>query len=75
MYGGDGGKEIDGKKWETITGYKVCNDPVKVKKGDRLYMTSEYDVTRHRLRPNSGEHAMEAEGMALATFQFAKALA
>ncbi|KAF2399482.1 hypothetical protein EJ06DRAFT_53637 [Trichodelitschia bisporula] len=50
-YGDEGGstKAPDGKSWQTITGYTPCDTPVPIKKGDKVYMTSEYDLTKHRL--------------------------
>ncbi|QDS72135.1 hypothetical protein FKW77_004102 [Venturia effusa] len=65
------------EKWETIQSYTPCSQPVKIKKGDKLTMDSTYDLTKHKLRPDA--HAMGmgggagegAEGMALATYQFA----
>ncbi|KAF2663440.1 hypothetical protein BT63DRAFT_461169 [Microthyrium microscopicum] len=71
IYGGDGGTVIDGKSWETITSYSLCKDPVRIRIGDKLKISSEYDLSRHRLRPMSKDHGMEAEAMALANFQFA----
>ena len=65
------------KKWETITSYSPCADPVKIKKGDKLSMDSNYDLTKHTLRPDAHSMGMGggagegAEGMALATFQWA----
>jgi hypothetical protein len=51
VYGVDGGSTNapDGKKWETITAYTPCDTPIPIKKGDKVYMTSEYDLTKHRL--------------------------
>jgi hypothetical protein len=72
LYGKDTSKTtVEG--WETITGYSPCQVAVPIKVGDKVKMTSEYDLTKHRLRPNSMDHSMEAEGMALANFIFAKA--
>jgi uncharacterized protein (DUF927 family) len=36
-------------RWETITDYTLCLDPVKIKKGDNLTMEAHYDSTKHRL--------------------------
>jgi hypothetical protein len=47
--GGEGGTTIDGQTWETITSYTPCLGPVPIRKGDVLTMTSEYDLTKHRL--------------------------
>lgn len=49
-YGGtDGGATINGQKWETITAYDVCKEPVKITKGDSITMEAWYDLTAHRL--------------------------
>jgi len=49
--GSEGGaaSALDGQKWETITGYTPCDTPVAIKKGDKVYITSDYDLTKHRL--------------------------
>jgi hypothetical protein len=51
VYGGDHGtdKSNTGEKWETISSYTNCHDPVKIKKGDKLTMTADYDLTKHKL--------------------------
>jgi hypothetical protein len=50
IYGGtDGGAVINGEKWETITAYDICKDPVKISKGDNLTMEAWYDLTAHKL--------------------------
>jgi hypothetical protein len=51
IYGSDGGatNALDGKRWETITGYTPCEKAIPIKKGDSVYITSEYDLTKHRL--------------------------
>jgi hypothetical protein len=50
VYGGaEGETAIDGQKWETITSYKPCLEPIPLKVGDVLMMTSDYDLTKHRL--------------------------
>jgi len=73
VYGRDGGGiSIDGAKWETITAYTPCQEPVKIMKGDNLTMEAYYDLTQHRLRPQSNDHSESAEGMALALFQYAR---
>ncbi|KAE9981883.1 hypothetical protein EG328_011339 [Venturia inaequalis] len=49
-YGGtDGGTTINGQKWETITAYDVCKEPIKVTKGDTITMEAWYDLTAHKL--------------------------
>jgi hypothetical protein len=73
IYGDEGtATALDGKKWQTITGYTPCEKPVPIKKGDKVYMTSEYDLTKYRLRPDNSHADAEAEGMALANFIWAK---
>jgi hypothetical protein len=42
-------QELTKLRWETITGYTVCPEPVKVQKGDNLTMEAQYDSTKHRL--------------------------
>jgi hypothetical protein len=48
-YGGEGhtSKTSDGKVWETIRATSTCEDPVKVTKGDKVYMQANYDVGLH----------------------------
>jgi hypothetical protein len=57
-------------RWESITSYTPCAEPVQIKTGDSLTMDAHYDLTKHKLRPRSGNTG-EAEGMALATFVYA----
>jgi len=71
IYGGDGKVEVDGKKWETISSYSKCREPIKLKAGDKVVLSSDYDLTKHRARPRSSEHGMEAEAMAVAFYRFA----
>jgi hypothetical protein len=49
VYGQDGGTSINGEKWETITSYTPCLDPVRITWGDKIKMTSDYDLTKHKL--------------------------
>jgi hypothetical protein len=51
IYGGakSAEKTIGAEKWETITSYTLCDKPIQVKKGDILKMSSEYDLTKHKL--------------------------
>jgi hypothetical protein len=51
VYGGlkSAEAQLGGDKWETITSYTPCDKPIKVKVGDKLKMSSEYDLTKHRL--------------------------
>jgi len=73
LYGGDGGTTVNGQKWETITSYSQCLEPIKVSKNDKVTMTANYDLTKHKLRPGSVDHSMEAEAMAITFFQYALA--
>jgi len=72
IYGQDGASTVNGEKWETITSYSPCRDPIKLTRGDKVMMTSDYDLRQHKLRPGSANHGMEAEAMAIALFSFAK---
>lgn len=38
-----------GEKWDTITGYTLCTEPVKITTGDKLVMSVVYDLTKYRL--------------------------
>jgi hypothetical protein len=49
VYGQDGGISVNGEKWETITSYTPCLEPVKIKPGDQVKMTSDYDLLKHKL--------------------------
>jgi hypothetical protein len=49
LYGKDDGAiAVDGEKWETITAYEPCQ-AVKIKKGDKVKISAEYDPRQHRL--------------------------
>jgi hypothetical protein len=49
QYGGEGhtGKTPDGHVWETIRVTSTCREPIKVIKGDKLYMEAHYDLGLH----------------------------
>jgi hypothetical protein len=49
VYGADGTVDVNGAKWDTISSYTPCNEAVKVNKGDKLGLASEYDLTKHQL--------------------------
>jgi hypothetical protein len=50
IYGEEGtANALDGKKWQTITGYTPCEHPIQINKGDKISMSSEYDLTKYRL--------------------------
>jgi hypothetical protein len=49
IYGsGSGGFKLNDQEWETIERYTSC-DTVKLNAGDKIKMTSDYDLTKHRL--------------------------
>jgi hypothetical protein len=48
IYGGES-KAVNGEKWDTITAYGDCKDPIKVSVADKLTMSVEYDLTKYRL--------------------------
>ena len=39
----------DGKKWESISAIRDCQEPIKVKKGDKLKLVAVYDMETHPL--------------------------
>jgi hypothetical protein len=39
----------DGQQWQTINGYTPCDTAIPIKKGDKAYITSVYDLTKYRL--------------------------
>jgi hypothetical protein len=49
IYGQDGGTVVSKEKWETITSYSPCEDPVEVKAGDKIKISSDYDLRKHKL--------------------------
>ena len=49
IYGQDGGTSVNGEKWETITSYSPCPEPVQIKSGDRIKISSDYDLRQHKL--------------------------
>jgi hypothetical protein len=50
IYGGEGGEiNIDGKKWATISKMTECNEPIPVKKGDKLKVQATYNTIAHPL--------------------------
>jgi hypothetical protein len=49
IYGqGASGPKLNNEPWETIEHYTSC-DTIKLKAGDKIKMTSDYDLTKHRL--------------------------
>lgn len=59
-YGGEGhvGKSSDGKVWETIAETSICSNPIKISKGDKLYMEAHYDLDLHPSREQGGHSGM-----------------
>jgi hypothetical protein len=57
-YGGEGHvtKQADGRIWETIRETSTCEGPIKVKKGDKIYMQANYDLDLHPSREMGGGH-------------------
>jgi hypothetical protein len=50
LYGKDeGGVDIGGQQWETVTSHQSCLEPTKISIGDKLRITSDYDLRQHRL--------------------------
>jgi hypothetical protein len=49
IYGsGSSGPKLNNEPWETIERYTSC-DTIKLSPGDKIKMTSDYDLTQHRL--------------------------
>jgi hypothetical protein len=48
-YGGEGHSGVgeDGKPWTTIRGMTTCDQPIKVKKGDKLGIEAHFDMASH----------------------------
>ncbi|KAF2435989.1 hypothetical protein EJ08DRAFT_645019 [Tothia fuscella] len=65
-YGGEGHvtKTPEGRVWETIRETSTCYDPIKVKKGDKIYMQANYDLDLHPSREMGGGHGAMAMGSA-----------
>jgi hypothetical protein len=50
IYGGPGGTiTINGKDWSTIATMTECNEPIPVRKGDKLKIEATYDTKEHPL--------------------------
>lgn len=61
------------ENWEVITEMTQCTEPVAVRKGDNLSMTSFYDGVKHPPRPTkdtTGQH-VEADEMGVYFINFA----
>ena len=49
IYGQDSNAlKLNDQAWETIERYTSC-DTIKLKPGDKIKMTSDYDLTKHKL--------------------------
>jgi len=72
VYGREGGLSMSGQEWETISHYTSCKT-TKLRPGDQLKITSDYDLRQHKLRPDSANHDMGADTMAMAFIQFVSA--
>ncbi|QDS77201.1 hypothetical protein FKW77_002619 [Venturia effusa] len=59
-YGGEGhtAKTADGKVWETIAATSTCWEPIKVSRGDKLFMEAHYDLELHPSREQGGHGSM-----------------
>lgn len=49
IYGGEGhtGKKANGETWTTLKEMSVCDEPIKVAKGDQLSITANFDMEKH----------------------------
>jgi hypothetical protein len=48
VYGQDDAS-VSGEKWETIVAYDPCVGPIRVKKGSKVTIASDYDLRQHKL--------------------------
>jgi len=48
LYGKSGGLTLNGQEWETIKATTPC-ETIKLNPGDKVKMTSEFDLTKHKL--------------------------
>ncbi|KAF2402560.1 hypothetical protein EJ06DRAFT_547834 [Trichodelitschia bisporula] len=64
-YGGPGhtSHTSDGKVWETIATTTLCDTPLKVTKGDKIYMEAHYDLEQHPSREQGGHGGMKMGAM------------
>jgi len=72
IYGREGGMSTSGQEWETISHYTPCKT-TRLHPGDQFKITSDYDLRQHNLRPDSANHEMGSEAMAMAFIQFVSA--
>jgi len=71
IYGGEGheGVDPDGKPWSTLRELTICDQPIKVKKGDKLGLEAQFDMEKHPAREQPS--GSMAEAMALMSIIFA----
>jgi hypothetical protein len=59
----------DGEKWEAISHMTPCVEPIQMKKGDVMTMSTYYDTEKHPIRQAHGHgHNGEDEGEAMGMF-------
>lgn len=69
IYGGPSGTlNANGQTWISIATMTECNDPIAVKKGDRIKIEATYDTKEHPLRES---HGVKQENMGMMTMVFA----
>jgi len=71
IYGKEG-RSTGGLEWETISHYSAC-DTIELHPGDEVKVTSDFDLRQHKLRPDSADHEMGSDILAMAFIQFASA--
>jgi hypothetical protein len=74
QYGGPGfeGKNPDGKTWYTINQMTVCEQAIKLRKGDKLNFQANFDIGKHPVRQSA--HGEMSKEMALVTGIFVPAV-
>lgn len=65
IYGTNGQtlKNADGSQWQTVSAMSECNEPTKVKKGDKVVIDARYDLDLHPARKHIGGGMAEEMGM------------
>jgi hypothetical protein len=49
IYGQDTATSVNGERWETIMSYEPCLGPIKMVTGDKVHISAEYDLRKHKL--------------------------
>jgi hypothetical protein len=49
IYDQDKATSVNGERWETITSYEPCLGPIKTRYGDKIYISADYDLRKHKL--------------------------